>query len=66
MLVIDVVDLISGKSYSITNNSICYFTKEKNIANCYIYYIVLNDGTKISLTHKRWTRIKNQIKNSDT
>lgn len=58
---VEVHDLITGQYYSIGKQSICYFTKEINEAGCNVYYIVLNDKTKISVTHKRWIRIRNKI-----
>jgi predicted regulator of amino acid metabolism with ACT domain len=47
---VEVHDLITGQYYSIGKQSICYFTKEINEAGCNVYYIVLNDKTKISVT----------------
>ena len=58
---VEVHDLITGQYYSIGKQSICYFTKEINEVGRNIYYIVLNDKTKISVTHKRWIRIRNKI-----
>lgn len=58
---IEINDLITGQYYYINQHSICYFTKEENFVGCKIYYIVLNDGTKISINHKKWNKIRNQL-----
>ena len=63
---IEVCDLITNQFYFINTQSICYFTKQENEMKVKVYYIVLNDGTKISVTHKRWVRIRNKLaKNRD-
>ena len=63
---LEVCDLITKQFYLINTQSICYFTKQENEMKCTIYYIVLNDGTKISVNHKRWVKIMNKLaKNRD-
>ena len=58
-------DLLTNELYDINLNQICYFKKEENSFKVKQYYIVMSDGTKIQVTHKGWTKLRNRLKNQD-
>ena len=61
---IEIRDLFSGQFYCINLQSICYFSKEKNNMGTNCYYVVLNDTTKIFMTHKKWNKVRKSLEKS--
>lgn len=60
-MIIQIKDLISGHTYDVNSNHICYFSRTTNACGVMIYQIVLTNNTVISVNRKKWNRIKRMI-----
>jgi hypothetical protein len=57
-MLVQIKDLISGQIYDININQICCFTKTPNDVGVMKYQIILTNNIVITVTHKRWNRLK--------
>ena len=58
---IDIKDNVTGICYFVNSFNICYFYNKINQYGKCQYIIALVDGKEITVTHKKWNKIKNMV-----